>query len=77
MDQASGFLRTAWRQASFGDLLCRRRFVGNIVTQEPLVWRFRYEIEMSDDGGNQWVAYDRVFGDDTRISAEIRGRTEH
>ena len=75
-DQASGFLRTAWRQTTFGSLICRRRFVANVVTQIPLVWRFRYEVEMSSDGGNQWSAYDRVFGDDVRITQEIRGRTE-
>jgi hypothetical protein len=75
MDASSGFMRTAWREVTYGTRHMRRRFVGNIVTQQPLVWRLKYEVQRSDDGSN-WEEYDRAVADDLRIITEIRGRSE-
>jgi len=77
MDASSGFLRTAWRQQTYRGQLARRRFTGNLVTQRPLVWRIRYEVERQDEGSPDWMDYDRGFADELRVLQEIRGRTEH
>lgn len=76
MDAASGFLRTAWRETNFGPLAGRRRITGNIVTHDPLVWRFRYEVQHREADSQDWHDYDRGFADDLRVLSEIRGRTE-
>jgi len=76
MDAASGFVRTAWRQRSYGPFVARRRFTGNIVTQDPLTWRIRYEVQYRQQGEEDWRDYDRGFADDLRVLQEIRARTE-
>jgi len=76
MDAASGFLRTAWRERTFANTTARRRFVGSIVTQKPLVWRVRYEVEVDRRDGRSWQPYDRAFPDELQVLQEIRARTE-
>lgn len=76
MDAASGFLRTAWRVSDYGPIVGRRRISGNIVTHDPLVWRFRYQVEFRQSGSEEWHEYDRGFADELRVLQEIRGRTE-
>ncbi len=76
MDAASGFLRTAWRVSDYGPIVGRRRITGNIVTHDPLVWRFRYQVEYRQAGSQEWHEYDRGFADELRVLQEIRGRTE-
>jgi len=74
MDPRSGFIRTAWKQATYGPVSVRRRFVGNTVSQSPLSWRIKYEVQVR--GGPSWVGYDRAFRDDLDALDEIRSRTE-
>jgi len=74
MDSASGFIRTAWLQND--DLKVRRRYVGNVVSQEPLVWRVRYEVQRLTDGSAEWQVYDRGFKDEIDAILEIRARTQ-
>ncbi len=76
MDAASGFLRTAWRETTLGAIVGRRRITGNIVTHDPLVWRFRYEVQYRAAREQEWHDYDRGFADELRVLQEIRGRTE-
>jgi len=76
MDASSGFIRTAWRERAYEAATIRRRFVGSIVTQSPLVWRVRYEVEADRRDGRSWQPYDRAFADELQILQEIRARIE-
>lgn len=73
MDEKSGFIRTAWKARNFGAHGIRRRFVGNKVTVSPLTWRFKYQVERTNNG-RDWVAYDRGVKNELDIIAEIRAR---
>lgn len=76
LDQSSGFLRTAWKQRSYGPVEVRRRFVGNIISTSPLQWRLRYEVQVRPIGSTNWNAYDRGFQGELDALAEIRARIE-
>ncbi|MBL4632990.1 MAG: hypothetical protein JKY56_03910 [Kofleriaceae bacterium] len=73
MDEKSGFIRTAWKARSFGQHGIRRRFVGNKVTVAPLTWRFKYQVERTNNG-RDWVPYDRGLKNELDIISEIRAR---
>ena len=76
MDAQSGFLRTAWREASYGAIRVRRRFVGNTVSTTPLQWRIRYEVQRLAPGDGDWRDYDRGFRAEMDAVVEIRSRTQ-
>lgn len=75
MDASSGFLRTAWKQATYPNgAMVRRRFVGNVVQTNPLQWRVRYEVQMMRPGMADWQDYPRGFRAELDVLAEVRGR---
>jgi len=83
MDQASGFLRTAWRIHRYEGIAIkiRERVTGNIVTQDPLAWRVRYEVERCEidcDGSSaNWRPWPgRGFQNAMNMISEIRARTQ-
>ena len=73
MDAKSGFIRTAWKERMFGSAGLRRRFVGNVVTLEPLTWRLKYQVQNTRNG-RDWADYDRGIKEEFDVIAEIRGR---
>ncbi len=73
MDAKSGFVRTAWKERSFGSEGVRRRFVGNVVTTDPLTWRIKYQVQRTHNG-RDWVDYDRGVKAELDVIDEIRGR---
>lgn len=75
MDQKSGFVRTAWKERKFGERGLRRRFVGNVVSADPLQWRVKYQVETTNDGQN-WKEFDRGVKEELDAIEEIRGRTQ-
>lgn len=83
MDQASGFLRTAWRIHRYEGIAIkiRERVTGNIVTQDPLTWRIRYEVERCETDCDSaspnfrpWQG--RGFQSAMNVISEIRARTQ-
>jgi hypothetical protein len=76
MDPNSGFVRTAWKERNFGYVIARRRFVGNIVSTQPLTWRVMYEVQIKSPQANDFEAYNRGFREELDALAEIRGRIE-
>ncbi len=78
MDQASGFIRSAWKERRFGVNAIRRRFVGNVVSTEPLQWRVKYQVQITNNYSTnaEWKDYDRGIKDELDVISEVRGRTQ-
>jgi len=78
MDQSSGFIRSAWKERRFGSHAIRRRFVGNVVSTEPLQWRVKYQVQITNNYSKnaEWIDYERGLKDELDVIAEVRGRTQ-
>jgi hypothetical protein len=73
MDPRSGFIRSAWKEKRFQQSSIRRRFIGNIVGQNPLRFRIKYEVERRE-GEADWEPYKRGFRADLDTLQEMQTR---
>ena len=76
VNDRSGFFRTDWKERSYPlrggkQLLVRRRFAGNVVSQDPLRYRLKYEIERKDPDASDFTSWDRVYPEDAEIVRQI------
>jgi hypothetical protein len=78
IEPASGYLRSIWIVRKFksrkGELQVRTRFVGNVTSMEPLLYKLKIEAEARDTGEADWAPFSRIFREDEQLIEEIQGR---
>jgi hypothetical protein len=78
IDDKSGYLRSIFVMQKFkspnGERQIRTRFVGNVASKEPLVYKLKIESEIHDGDQGDWHPYSRVLREDQQLIEEIQGR---
>lgn len=78
IENGSGYLRTVYLIRKFksraGELQIRTRFIGNVTSMEPLVYKLKIESEARDTGEVDWSPHPRIFREDEQLIEEIQGR---
>ena len=78
IEAGSGYLRSIYIIRKFksrkGELQVRTRFVGNVTSMDPLLYKLKVESEARDSGDADWVPYPRIFREDEQLIEEIQGR---
>lgn len=78
IENGSGYLRSVYLIRKFksrkGELQVRTRFVGNVTSMDPLLYKLKIESEFRDTGDTDWSPYDRIFREDEQLVEEIQGR---
>ena len=78
IENGSGYLRSVYLIRKFksrkGELQVRTRFVGNVTSMDPLLYKLKIESESKDTGEADWSPYARIFREDEQLVEEIQGR---
>ena len=82
IDERSGYLATEWREKRYTvtghqqPTIIRRRIIGNIVSQQPLRYRLKLQVERKDLDHPDFSAWNRVYREDSELIADIATRAQ-